>query len=112
MGSVHSIPFHSTDRESVRSSPELTIISPFLCISAGCVVHVPPGWVHTVYTKAPCVKVAIEVFQARHMQSYLRSWAENQTKTMKPSKLPTTDYMRVGMLLCKLAPVVCESILK
>lgn len=75
-------------------------------------VHVPPGWVHTVYTKAPCVKVAIEVFQARHMQSYLRSWAENQTKTMKPSKLPTTDYMRVGMLLCKLAPVVCESILK
>ncbi len=70
-------------------------------LRTGDIVHVPPGWVHTVYTKAPCLKVAIEVFKWEHLEMYVQSWAGFATQHMASPHSPD-DCMQVCRLLCKL----------
>ena len=33
-------------------------------------IYVPPGWIHTVYTNLPCVKVAWDCYDPAHVHYY------------------------------------------
>ncbi|PSC69821.1 C-module-binding factor isoform B [Micractinium conductrix] len=41
---------------------------------AGGLVRVPTGWIHLVFNKQPCVKVAWEVVVASNLALYLHNW--------------------------------------
>ena len=37
----------------------------------GSVVHVPAGWLHAVYNKRPCIKLAIDYMEKRNAALYM-----------------------------------------
>jgi len=63
----------------------------------GYLVYVPPGWMHTVFTKAPCLKMAWDFVLPQHLPLYMASWLGIATKVPNTSD----DYMATMPLLVK-----------
>jgi len=63
----------------------------------GEVVYIPPGWVHAVFTKVPCFKMAWDFIVPEHLPLYMAAWREIATKLSNTAE----DYMAVVQMLVK-----------
>jgi len=63
----------------------------------GQVVHVPPGWLHSVFTLQPCVKMAWDFMESTHLAWYAAAWMHIATRVPGTAK----DYMWLSSLLVK-----------
>lgn len=54
-------------------------------------VYVPPGWVHSVFTKQSCVKLAWDYIVVENLPKYLAAWQHVGVRMPHP----TEDYVNV-----------------
>ncbi len=67
----------------------------------GEMVHVPAGWVHQVINMRPCIKMAWDVYQPKHLLNYVLS--QQYVASQITSTSNTADYMSVMCVIKNLA---------
>eukprot|EP00967_Tisochrysis_lutea_P056987 scaffold72190_cov32-Tisochrysis_lutea.AAC.1 len=70
-----------------------------MCQRVGDCVHVPPGWLHAVFTEQATVKMAWDYLVPETLASYMASWMHVATKVKKNAQ----DYMAVPYIVSKFA---------
>jgi hypothetical protein len=61
----------------------------------GDVVHVPPGWLHAVFTLQPCVKLAWDFICVENLPNYMAAWMHVGVL----AKSTAHDYMGTSSVL-------------
>ncbi|KAF5827636.1 hypothetical protein DUNSADRAFT_330 [Dunaliella salina] len=60
-------------------------------------VYVPPGWLHAVFTKLPCVKLAWDFFAVDNAALYMAAWRHvGAPFAQKRGSLNSKDFMYAG----------------